>query len=160
MELLTILEPPTGLPSPTPAPTPGSGGSCAGQCGVDFMVGDCFCDETCCSFGDCCDDILEAEACGSSWCDVPSPAPQTSSPVAEPVPTNPNGPTDGLQPSCTEFSTDSFNVCLDLVDPDNDGFQPWMEAFVTAKARWESVIVGDLPDANEEFLEDFGCVSY
>ena len=40
------------------SPTEGGTGSCQGMCGDG--PGDCYCDETCTIFGDCCEDVCEA----------------------------------------------------------------------------------------------------
>jgi hypothetical protein len=41
---------------------PATPGSCAGWCGESGVSGDCYCDSTCLSFEDCCDDYLDV--CG------------------------------------------------------------------------------------------------
>lgn len=37
-------------------------------------------------------------------------------------------------------------MCLDLKDTRSSGYKTWMDAFGAAKAKWENIIVGDLPN--------------
>jgi hypothetical protein len=44
-----------------------------------------------------------------------------------------------------------YNICLDLVSV-SGAKERWMDAFGTAKQRWESIIIGDLPDRQNIML--------
>lgn len=50
----------------------------------------------------------------------------------------------GLQPPCNNDDTSQFNICLDLTST-NGVYESWMDTAIAAAARWEQVIVGDLP---------------
>lgn len=73
----------------------------------------------------------------------------TSEATNDPIqPTLPPGSGDslvyGLQPSCHTDDRSGFNVCLDLKSV-SGRYESWMDAFGTAKERWEKVITGNLP---------------
>ncbi len=52
----------------------------------------------------------------------------------------------GLQSSCFNNDASRYNICLDLTSTSRDGiFRPWMQTAIDAAARWEQVIIGDLP---------------
>lgn len=50
---------------------------------------------------------------------------------------------------CTEDGGDEskFDICLDVAQTETSGDIDWIDDFVSAKQRWESIIVGDVPSA-------------
>lgn len=55
----------------------------------------------------------------------------------------------GLQPDCNTVDASRFNICLDLSSR-RGKYRSWMDGFIIARNRWESIIVEDdgYPPAN------------
>jgi hypothetical protein len=68
-----------------------------------------------------------------------------------------------LAPSCNVNVTDEYNVCLDLKSISGSK-ESWMAAFVRAKEKMESIIIGELPKNIPSLLlnasESFICTDY
>ena len=66
----------------------------------------------------------------------------------------------GLQSSCFVNNTFGYDICLDLKGPSGE-FERWMRDFGQAVARWESVILGDLPSIESALLPtNITCTGY
>jgi hypothetical protein len=83
---------PQPTPEPTPEPTP-INNSCYGFCGTTPNNGQCYCDNSCHEYNDCCDDVCDECNCLDPTPN-PTPSPTTPEPTPSPTPEPTKKPTE------------------------------------------------------------------
>ena len=98
----TLQPTPNPTPNPTLQPTP-INNSCYGFCGLSPNEGECYCDDSCVEFDDCCDDF-----CDHCDCVDPTPNP-TPNPTSDPTTPNPTSNPTTREPTLrpTSYPTKS-----------------------------------------------------
>jgi hypothetical protein len=121
-------------------------GSCAGACGAEGS-GNCFCDESCFAFGDCCEDVCDVCSADLDGCGDPPPPPPEEECVVD-------GDCVGtdicVANTCVPAAATGYDVTVDSVDA--SGF-PTVNMIVSVRDAAGN-FVDDLTGANFLNLED------